>query len=175
MKTRLSLILAALVAFAPHAKADLAAIAATLAAQRLAQRTNAPQQPVLPGEPASVTLPTNVHTSIAPADLAKVPAVLKADRYAIGLLKWSPAIGTPYDAVVGYEVQRDSNDPVNLVYALPKEVTEFPFNAGMRGMINVVALEFWRVRTVFASGARSEWAISRTFPEKVTSRYVRAD
>ena len=166
MNPKLLPILAALVAFGPISRASLADLAAALAAERQAKLKAAFPREIPLNEPRSTTLPTNVHTSIAPADLAKVPTVLKADRYAIGLLKWSPALGTAQNPVVGYEVQSDSNWPyVALYYATG---TEFPFNVGM---IEVVALEFWRVRTVFADGSRSAWAISKTFPERVTSRY----
>lgn len=144
----------------------LAEIAARLAAQRRLQAVLCVAPQPLAIEKLSATMPTSIHSSIAPADLARVPAVLKADRYAIGLLKWTAPIANASDPVVGYEAQPVSGNPIQMIYAVT--APELPFNVGM---IEVVGDQYWRVRTVFRSGRRSEWNISLTFPENVTLNY----
>lgn len=165
LKLPLAVIAALTFSGATHAT-TLAEIAAKLAAKRRqhAVQCTASQPPTI--EKLSSTMPTTIHSSIAPADLARVPAVLKADRYAIGLLKWTAPIADPSDPVVGYEAQPVSGNPVQTIYAVT--ATELPFNVGM---IEVVSDQYWRVRTVFRSGRRSEWNISSTFPENVTQNY----
>ena len=146
--------------------ATLTEIVARLATQRRQQATPfvAPQPSAI--EQPSATMPTSIHSSIAPADLARIPLVLKADRHAIGLLKWTAPLAAPSDPVVGYEAQPVSGNPVQTIYAIT--APELPFNVGM---IEVVGDQYWRVRTVFRSGRRSEWNISSTFPENVTLNY----
>lgn len=167
MKHRTTL-LAAILAFAAlPASGSLLEIAEQQAARRATRAIPIEIAPLpILDEPVSGTRPTNIHSSVAGPDLARVPAVLKADRFAVGLLKWSAPIGSSGDPVIGYEVQRDSGWPINLIYKTT--APEFPFNVEM---IEVSNFEFWKVRTVFASGKRSSWAISRTFPERVTTQY----
>lgn len=121
--------------------------------------------------PYPVAEPSAVYSSSDPQDIARIPKVFKVDRLALGLLKWTAAEDRPNDPVVGYEIQRDSGNPVNLIYTVPAPTTEFPFTAGMGGMINTIAGEFWRVRAVFASAARSAWVPSQTFLEHISTSY----
>lgn len=120
--------------------------------------------------PYPVAEPSAIYSSVSPESVAQVPAVLKVDRLPVGLLKWTAAADLPGDPVVGYEVQADSGKPFNRIYAVTG--TTFPFTVGGdAGMLNAVGDEYWKVRAVFASGARSPWAISQTFPERFTRVY----
>lgn len=139
--------------------------AAFLVAQRHARVVAQPPAITL-NEPASASLPTNIHSSVAASDVARIPLVLKADGFAVGLLKWTAPLASTADPVAGYEVRVVNDHPVSLVYTAT--ATEFPFNVNM---LTVAAYEYWQVRTVFASGRRSAWNVSKTFPENVTLAY----
>lgn len=122
--------------------------------------------------PYPVAEPSAVYSSATKQDLDAVHPIFKVDRLPLGVLKWTKAQDRDGDPVIGYEIQRDSSWPMNTTFRVPAEETTFPFNAGGdAGMINPVAGEYWRVRAVFKSGARSSWVPSQTFPEHFSTSY----